>query len=118
MLLKTLRLLVPAGVACIAGLTPVSLASAAVAPTPAAIVFGSCPQKPVWPAAALEENRQGAVRLAFHIDTDNAVIESKIITSSGHADLDEAARVGLAKCKFRAATQDGAPVREWAELTY
>lgn len=33
-------------------------------------------------------------------------------------DLDEAARTGLARCKFKAATQDGIPVRGWAKLTY
>lgn len=95
-----------------------SAARAESAATPAAIVFGSCPQKPVWPEAALQEKRQGAVVLAFEVDADNTVLDAKVTGSSGHPDLDEAARVGLAKCRFKAATQDGAPVRGWAKLTY
>lgn len=93
--------------------------SPATPPTkPASIVFGSCPQKPAWPEAALQEKRQGAVALAFEVDADNTVLDSRVTGSSGHPDLDEAARAGLAKCRFKAATQDGAPVRGWAKLTY
>jgi TonB family protein len=110
---------------CLA-LLPVILAGCAApttvqssnAVTPAAVIFGSCPQKPVWPEAAKQEKRLGKVVLAFHIDADSTVLESKVKHSSGHADLDEAGRIGIAKCKFRAATQDGNPVRGWAELTY
>lgn len=89
-----------------------------VAPTPAAIIFGTCPQKPVWPEAARNEKREGTLVLAFHVDVDNTIVEAKVKRSSGHADLDEAARVGLAKCKFRAATENGAPVRDWTEVKY
>jgi len=44
--------------------------------TKATIVFGSCPQKPVWPAAALQEKRQGAVVLAFQVDVDDTVLDA------------------------------------------
>lgn len=88
-----------------------------MAATPAAIIFGSCPQKPVYPEAAKQEKRQGNVLLAFHIDADSTVLESKVKRSSGHADLDEAARVGLSKCKFRP-MQNGIAVPGWAELEY
>ena len=93
-------------------------APSAIVSTPAAPVFGSCPQKPVYPEAARRENRQGTVGLSFHIDADNSLLESKVTRSSGHADLDQAALVGLAKCKFRAATHNGNPVREWAAVQY
>jgi len=86
--------------------------------TPATIIFGSCPQKPVWPEAALQEKRDGVVALAFEVDADSTVLNAKVAGSSGHPDLDEAARAGLAKCKFKPATQDGTPVRGWAKLTY
>lgn len=95
-----------------------SMAQTEAAPTPATIVFGSCPQKPVWPEAAQREKRQGAVVLVFDIDADNSVLEAKVKQSSGHADLDEAARAGLAKCRFKAATKHEIPVREWAQVTY
>ena len=93
-------------------------APTAIAATPASAVFGSCPQKPNYPEAAKRENRQGTVALSFLVDADHSVLESKVKRSSGHADLDEAARAGLAKCKFKAATRDGKSVREWAEITY
>lgn len=98
--------------------SPVSAAQGEGATTRAAIIFGSCEQKPVYPQAARDEKRVGTVFLAFHVDVDNTVMEAKVHRSSGHADLDEAARVGLAKCKFRAATKDGVPVRDWVPLRY
>jgi TonB family protein len=86
--------------------------------SPAAIIFGSCPQKPDYPEAAKQEKRQGNVLLAFHIDADSTMLESKVKRSSGHADLDEAARVGLSKCKFRPSMRNGIAVPGWAELEY
>ncbi len=86
--------------------------------TPAAIIFGSCPQKPVYPAAAKQEKRHGNVLLAFHIGADSAVLESKVKRSSGHADLDEAANVGLSKCKFKPSMHNGIAVPGWAEVEY
>jgi TonB family protein len=94
------------------------MASAETTVTKAAIVFGSCPQKPAWPEAALQEKRDGSVVLVFEIDADNIVLDAKVKRSSGHPDLDEAARAGLAKCAFRAATRNGSPVRDWAQVTY
>jgi len=108
--------------ACASPSTAQSDGAAAQAAGPAAskasIVFGSCPQKPVWPEAAKREGRQGAVVLAFQVDADNTVLDAQVKGSSGHPDLDEAARAGLAKCKFKAATQNGDPVRDWAQVTY
>lgn len=86
--------------------------------TPAAIIFGSCPQKPVYPEAAKREKREGNVRLAFHIDADSTLLESKVKRSSGHADLDEAARVGLSNCKFKPSMQNGIAVPGWTEVGY
>ena len=115
---RSLRLaILPAILASLAGCAAPT-APLAIAATPAVAVFGSCPQKPAYPEAAKRESREGTVALSFLIDADNSVLESKVMRSSGHADLDEAARVGLAKCKFKAATHNGNPVREWAEIKY
>jgi outer membrane biosynthesis protein TonB len=38
--------------------------------------------------------------------------------SSGNAALDEAAREGIAKCRFHAGRQDGAPVKSGVMLQY
>jgi len=112
------RAILPAIVATLGGCAETPAVQAEIAVTPAAIIFGSCPQKPAWPEAAKQEKRQGAVVLAFHVDADASVLEANVKRSSGHTDLDEAARMGLAKCKFKAATRDGVPVRGWTELTY
>ena len=112
------RAILPAIFATLGGCASAPPAQAEVAVTPAAIIFGSCPQKPVWPEAAKQEKRQGAVVLAFHVDADASVLDANVKRSSGHADLDEAARVRLSKCKFKPATRDGVPVRGWTELTY
>ena len=89
-----------------------------MAATPAAIIFGSCPQKPVYPEAAKQEKRQGNVLLAFHIGADSTVLASQVKRSSGHADLDEAAREGLSKCKFKPAVQNGNAVPGWTQFEY
>lgn len=115
----SLRLaMLPIVFATLAGCAAPSMAQEHSAPVHAAILFGSCPQKPVYPEAAQREKREGAVHLVFHIDADGTMLEAKVARSSGHADLDEAARIGLAACKFRAATQDGNPVRQWAKVNY
>lgn len=83
----------------------------------AAIIFTSC-DRPVYPQAARDEKREGLVVLVFQVGADSTVVESVVKQSSGHADLDEAARVGLAKCKFRAATKDGVAVADWVAIRY
>lgn len=113
---------------CLTGLLATLIAAAgcaaptkvepAIASTPAAVIFGSCPQKPAWPEAAKLEKRHGKVGLMFDIGPDSSVVGSKVMRTSGHADLDEAARLGIAKCKFKAATRNGIPVQGSADLDY
>ena len=45
--------------------------------------------------------------LGFPVGADGTLKDSKVKKSSGHADLDEAARSGIFKCKFKPATQAG-----------
>jgi len=100
-------------------------APAPMVPTPApapvrtgAVVLASSCEKPDYPPASRRANETGTVRLLFLIDVDGKVMESKIERSSGYRRLDEAARAGLALCKFRPATVNGQPVREWSRLDY
>lgn len=62
--------------------------------------FNSC-AKPAWPQADLEAGHTGTVALSFTVDENGAVKESAIVKSSGHPALDEAARSGIAKCRFK-----------------
>ncbi|MFL6656449.1 MAG: TonB family protein, partial [Massilia sp.] len=79
--------------------------------------FGSC-GKPVWPSAALAERRTGMVSLGFEIGEDGRVTNSFVRKSSGSADLDEAARAGIALCHFHPGTVRGTPVSSWTAIQY
>lgn len=83
----------------------------------AVVDFKSC-SKPKWPKQSLSDGNQGAVTLAFLITADGKVVDSKVIKSSGFVPLDEAAREGIAKCSFIAATEDGVPVQMWMRMQY
>lgn len=79
--------------------------------------FDHC-AKPVWPEGAIARQESGAVTLGFLVGADGTLKDSKVKKSSGHADLDEAARSGIFKCKFKPATQAGKPVQSWMQMQY
>ena len=84
----------------------------------AAVVDAKACEKPAYPAASIRASETGLVLLNFLIDVDGKVLESKVERTSGHRRLDEAARSGLAYCKFKPATVDGKPERTWARIEY
>jgi protein TonB len=102
--------------------TPPPPAPAPMVPTApvrtGAVVLASSCDKPDYPMASRRANETGTVLLSFLIDTSGKVIESKVERSSGHMRLDEAARAGLALCKFRPATVNGVPTQAWARIEY
>jgi bla regulator protein BlaR1 len=101
-----------------AGCTHMPAADKAPAPIiPAVANFNSC-AKPVWPKQSLRDENTGTVTLGFKISEDGRVEESRVKKSSGFAALDEAARDGIAKCRFRPATQGGKPVAAWMQMQY
>ncbi|SHG68713.1 M56 family metallopeptidase [Massilia sp. CF038] len=79
--------------------------------------FSSC-AKPRYPVSAIAENRTGTVTLGFEIGPDGRVAESRVAASSGHADLDAAARSAIALCKFVPAVRAGQPVRSVMKMEY
>ena len=79
--------------------------------------FGTC-AKPIWPRESLRREHQGAVTLSFHIGADGKAKDSAVKQSSGYPALDEAARVGIAKCSFKPATVGGQPVEGWMDMKY
>lgn len=92
-------------------------APAAGKQVPAVANFGSC-AKPVWPAGAIAANKTGTVTLSFLIGADGKSKASKIVKSSGHGELDEAARTGIEKCTFKPGTLDGKPTEAWMMMQY
>jgi TonB family protein len=81
------------------------------------IDYSSC-SKPAWPAGAQEANRTGSVTLLFLIGQDGKVKQSRIVKSSGHTDLDDAAHTSLARCRFKPGTVDGKPAEAWMPVQY
>ena len=80
-------------------------------------LFSSC-KKPVWPRAALAAGRTGTVTLGFNISVDGKPVASRVDKSSGHDDLDQAARAGIEQCRFRPGTKNGKPVETWMKMQY
>lgn len=90
---------------------------AEAADTIAVADMNSC-ARPAYPAAALLRKAQGTVTLGFLIGVDGSVREAAVRRSSGDRSLDEAARAALAKCTFRPAKVNGAPVEKWTQIQY
>lgn len=74
--------------------------------------------KPEWPAASLAARDSGVVTLKLLVDADGAVVDSRVLRSSSHAALDEAARIAMLKCHFNPGLKDGKPAKAWMLLQY
>jgi protein TonB len=102
--------------------TPTPVVSAAVVTTPPvrtpAVVNSANCVKPEYPSASKRLEEEGTVNLRFLIGIDGKVIEASIEKSSGYRRLDEAAREGLSRCQFTAATVSGKPEQAWATMKY
>ena len=85
--------------------------------TPPVVEAKAC-DKPEYPSASVRAQETGIVLLAFLIDVDGKVMESKVERSSGYRRLDESARNALGLCRFRPAMTDGKPERAWAKIEY
>lgn len=79
--------------------------------------FNSC-AKPQWPKESLRKEQTGAVTLAFLIDTDGKVSDSRIEQSSGFPLLDMAAQEGIEKCTFTPGLENGEPAKSWMMMKY
>jgi protein TonB len=84
----------------------------------AAVVNAAHCEKPEYPSASRRTAEEGTVFLRFLVGPDGLVLQSEVEKSSGFKRLDEAARIGLSKCKFKPATADGKPVEAWAGMKY
>ena len=73
---------------------------------------------PKYPKAALMNEEQGTVALAFLVSPDGKVTESKIDKSSGSKSLDKAALNAFSQCKFKPGTKDGKPDTLWAKIEF
>jgi TonB family protein len=69
--------------------------------------------EPVYPESAKKAGVEGKVWVKALVDTKGEVRDALIYRSSGHSQLDEAARQAAYKCKWKPAENDGKPVAVW-----
>jgi protein TonB len=74
--------------------------------------------RPEYPEHELKQNHQGVTGLRFLIGADGYVKQALIHKSSGYPALDEAALVGLSKCRFKPLLADEKAVEGWLPIQY
>ncbi len=65
--------------------------------------------KPPYPISAIRAQEQGDTTLALCVNAAGRVTDSKILNSSGHASLDDAALKWMAHARFKPAMRNGKP---------
>ena len=102
---------------CIAALLFAAAGNVAMAAeTPAIFDAKSC--KAEYPKAALMNEEQGVVSMAFLVSADGKVLESKLEKTSGFKSLDKAAITAISACKFKPGSKDGKPDSTWTKVEY
>lgn len=74
--------------------------------------------KPEYPRSSLRHGEQGIVNASFLIGFDGAVVDKKVVKSSGFANLDHAVLDALGKCNFQRAKADQATEPSWHGVQY
>lgn len=87
------------------------IAPPTTAPSPMQLEYRLAPA-PAYPRRALQQRLTGTVMLQVLVGVDGRPLEVKVAQSSGHRELDEAARAQVLKrWSFQPATKDGLAVR-------
>jgi TonB family protein len=73
---------------------------------------------PVYPKSALRNSEEGMVFIGVQVDDSGAVLDSKILVSSGSAALNEAALQAFRKCRHTPGTVNGQAVTMWTSIQY
>jgi protein TonB len=71
---------------------------------------------PVYPTLARERGEEGTVLLDVEVLSSGVCGTIRILRSSGHDILDEAARRGIATWRFQPARRAGVPITVWVEI--
>jgi len=73
---------------------------------------------PGYPKPALRRGEEGLVIVGVQVDESGAVLDTKILLSSGSADLDQAAQTAFKKCPHTPGTLNDRPVAMWGQVQY
>lgn len=101
-----------------ANLPQAPVASAPGAAVRQAVIADARACAPSYPARAYSNGESGTVQLALLVGGDGGVLESKVQKSSGHPELDKAARKALSQCHFKVAGNDRSAEPVWANVEY
>lgn len=86
----------------------------ATTPVEATLAYVSAPA-PLYPSAARRMQLEGTVTLRVLVDVDGKPLDVIVASSSGHPELDRAAKAQvLAKWRFQPAQREGHGVQAWA----
>ncbi|WP_043830115.1 energy transducer TonB [Muricoccus aerilatus] len=69
-----------------------------------------------YPASERARGITGRVKLRLRVSDDGRVVEARVVEPSGSFALDEAARMGIRRCRFLPSLRDGMPV--WGSRDY
>ncbi|GGY82512.1 TonB family protein [Pseudoduganella plicata] len=97
---------------------PVANAPGTAAALRQAVIADARACAPSYPARAYSNGESGTVQLALLVGGDGGVLESKVQKSSGHPELDKAARKALSKCQFKVAGNDRQAEPVWTNVEY
>ena len=73
---------------------------------------------PRYPRRSLEKGEEGALEFRFLIGADGRVQKSKLVKSSGHGRLDNAAKKAFEKCTFVPVTVNGVTKPTWVRQPF
>jgi TonB family protein len=113
--MKTAILLLAAAAAF--QLAPVQAARMPAAQQVMGLDLNACP-KPVWPPAALAQRVSGQTIVEVQVGDQGMVTDARVATSSGRADLDEAAVAGIRRCVFHAVLATGQAPTGWLKTKF
>ena len=69
---------------------------------------------PTYADKSIVRDEEGIVKLALRIGVDGKVVDAKVLTSSGFANLDKASLNAVKECSFTANTLDSI----WANISF
>ena len=75
-------------------------------------------EKPDFPARWQEDGDSTSVTVAYLVDTDGKVLQSKVLESSGAPRIDRASVRAGARCTFQPGDRDGQAAMAWAKVKY
>ena len=73
---------------------------------------------PVYPRWARRKGHEGDVTVEVSVAEDGGIAHAAVVTSSGYAELDEAALAAVRSARFTPASEDGVSVRGELRLTF